>query len=248
MSWVMAGIAGAGLASSIIGGNKAAKSARKAAKTQAEGQNRAMGYMQEREALPMQLREGALGQLGGLYGLPGGTGDQQGFIDAARQDPLYAAMMGNLDEGQNAILRNASALGGLRSGNSRDALARYSTELSNQALLSSYDRRLGGLGGMASLPNNTNAIANMMAGIGQTGAQGQVAGAQAQQAGLGMGLNFGMGVLGPNLGEMFGAGGSAGGSAGGQPQGGMAPGSLVPNSLVSDMWGAPGNFIPASMW
>ena len=123
--------------------------------------------------------------------------------------PLYSAMMGGMDEAERAILRNQAQTGGLRSGNMQDALARQASSLHNNALLTSYQNQLGGLQqgynqaqgqrgaelgamqqsyqnqlaglqGLAQLPSNANAIANQQSGIGQTLAQGRVAGAQAR--------------------------------------------------------------------
>jgi len=158
-----------------------------AAQLEAGYQQQALDYMKEQEELPTQFREGALTQLGGLYGLEGGAGSQQGLINQARQSPLYSSM---LKEGQDAVLRNASATGGLRSGNVQSALADSSTN----ALLTAYDQQLQGLQGMAGLPSNVNSIAQQTSNIGSTYAQGiqgaglatsqgQVASGQALQSG-----------------------------------------------------------------
>jgi hypothetical protein len=156
--------------------------ARKASETQAAYQEKALAYMKEREALPQQFREGSLTKLAGLSGLEGGEGSQQALIDRAQQSPLYGAIMGGMDLSEEAILRNASATGGLRSGNTQDALAENAQQVQNQALLTSYNQQLSGLQGLASLPSNTNAIAGVTAGIGQTLGQGRVAQAQADFA------------------------------------------------------------------
>ena len=87
--------------------------------------------------------------------------------------------MGGLDASEEAILRNQAATGGLRSGDTQDALARNAEELQRQALLTSYNEQLGGIQGLAGLPSNANQIAATTSEVGQTLAQGQTAAAQA---------------------------------------------------------------------
>lgn len=163
-------------------GDAAAESSIQAAKIQAQSQREALNYLKEREEIPQQFREGALQRLGGLYGLDGGEGSQQQFIDAAKSSPLYGAIMGGLDASEDAILRNAGATGGLRSGNVQQALADNAEQLQNRALLNSYNEQLGGIRGLAGLESNANQIAQQISGIGQTLGQGQVAAANAQAA------------------------------------------------------------------
>ena len=194
----------------------AAQATIRGAEIQAQSQREALGYMKEREALPRQFSEGALRGLGGIYGLAGGTGNQQDLINRAIQSPLYQSIMGGQEAGEESILRSASMTGGLRSGDVQSNLYDYNTQLQNQALLQSYNQQLQGLTGMAGLPNNTNQIASMTAGIGQTlgqgmttaggiQAQGQIAGAQAQQAGTQQAFGNLMGLGGLGL-EAYGLG------------------------------------------
>ena len=154
--------------------------ARKASREQAAWQQRGLDYMMEREELPQQFREGALTKLGGMYGLEGGEGNQQEMIDFAQQSPIYKAIMGGRQAGEQAIMRNAGQTGGLRSGNVQHNLYDYNTQLQNQATLTGFNQQMAGLQGLADLPTNTNAIAGAMGGIGQTLAQGRVADKQAQ--------------------------------------------------------------------
>ena len=180
------------------GGDDAADASIKASETQAQWQKDALDYLKQAEAVPQQYREGALNQLGGMYGLEGGTGNQQAVIDRAIQSPLYQQIMGGLDAGENSILRNASATGGLRSGNTQYALADYNTQLQNKALLESYNQQLMGLQGMAGLPSMAPAIASGMSDIGTTYGQGIIAAAQAKQSGGQNNANnmMGLGQLG----------------------------------------------------
>ena len=173
---------------------KAASAATAASSTAAGYQIAALDYMKEREALPRQFSEQALKGLGGLYGMEGGTGNQQELIDQAISSPLYQSIMGGKKAGEESILRNASATGGLRSGDVQSNLYDYNTQLSNQALLQSYNQQLQGLQGMAGLPNNTNNIAQATAGIGQTLGQGTIAAGQAMADGKQQGINNLMGI------------------------------------------------------
>lgn len=175
-----------GFVRNLTGATQAARASEAAAATQAQYQDEALQYLKEAEELPQQFREGALTQLAGLAGLEGGEGSQQQLIDQARMSPLYQAIMGQRQAGEEAILRNQAVTGGLRSGASIGQLTDYGQQLENQALLQSYNQQLGQLQGLAQLPSNVNQIAAQQSGIGQTLAQGQVAAAQArQQGGLG---------------------------------------------------------------
>ena len=185
-----------GFIKDIFGGGDAADAATDSANIQAGAQREALDYLKEREAIPQQFREGALQNIGGIYGLEGGTGSQQELIDRAQASPLYAAIMGGQQAGEQTILRNASALGGLRSGNSRGALTDYGSQLDNRALLESYNQQMSGLQGLAALPSNANQIASTQAGIGNTLAMGDVAAQQAAQAKKGQNTSLALGLLG----------------------------------------------------
>ena len=161
-------------------GDAAADASIQAANIAAAGQTEALDYLKETEALPQQFREGALGQLAGLFGLEGGTGDPDAFMQMAMNSPLYKQLMANQSQGEEAIMRNAAATGGLRSGNVQGNLADYNTRYTNEALTQAYNQQLGGLQGLAGLPSNANAIAQMTAAPGMTQAQGITAGAQSQ--------------------------------------------------------------------
>ena len=143
---------------------------------QVAAQREALAYMKEREALPQQFREGALTQLGGFYGLEGGDPNADQNLQA---NPLFQATIGQLPQQEEAILRNQSATGALRSGGTDMMLA------DNQRMntLSAYQNAMGGLQGLASLPSNANQIASGMAGIGQTQRQGTIGAAQSSIAG-----------------------------------------------------------------
>lgn len=169
-----------GLGAFLGGGDDAGDAARDAAKIQADYQIQALNYLKEREKIPQQFREGALTGLGDIYGL--GTPEaQQKFFSGLKESPIYTAMMEGRGAGEDAILRNASATGGLRSGNANYALADFNKKLQNEALLTSYNTQTQGLQGLAGIQSMAPQIAQATSGIGQTLAQGQVAGANAEQ-------------------------------------------------------------------
>lgn len=180
------------------GGEEAAEASIKGSEIQAKYQREALAYLKEREALPQQFREEALTGLGGLYGLEGGTGDQQALIDRAILSPLYQSIMGGQEAGEESILRSAAMTGGFRSGGVQANLYDYNVQLRNKALLESYNQQLQGLTGLAGLPSGAGQIATQTAGIGQTLSQGQIAAARAEQTGTqqAFGNLLGLGTLG----------------------------------------------------
>lgn len=184
-----------GFVSDVVGGltgSTAADAATEGANIQAQAQREALAYLKQTEEIPQAFREGALTQLGGLYGLEGGEGSQQELIDQARLSPLYQAMVGSQAQGEEAIMRNASMTGGLRSGGVQENLAEFTSDLQNQALLESYNQQLSGLTGLAQLPSNAAQIAQQQSAIGQTLGQGAVAAGQAKQEGMGNMMNMAM--------------------------------------------------------
>lgn len=178
----------------LFGGDDVSDAPKKAASIQANAQREALDYLKEVERLPQQYREGALTQLAGLYGVDGGEGSQQAVIDRAMASPLYQSLLSGRDAGEEAILRNASATGGLRSGNTQAALYDYNARLENDALLNAYNQQVQGLGGLAQLPSLAPAIAQQTGAIGSTLAQGKVASAQAQQAQQQQGIDNALGL------------------------------------------------------
>jgi len=207
MSVVAAAVIGGavvGAGASMYSGSKAASASKSAANTSAnatmaatemqlEFQREQLDYYKELDALPREYREAALTQLGDLY-----TGDgqnQQQFIDRAKNSPIYQAIMGNKKAGNDAIMANASATGGLRTGNTQRALYDSNINLENEALLTAYNDQIQGLSGLAGLPGYEREIGNTMGAMGTTSAagidasgqaiaQGQVASGQAWQQGI----------------------------------------------------------------
>jgi hypothetical protein len=123
-------------------------------------------------------------------------------------------------QGENAILQNASATGGLRGGNIQGALAQFRPALLNQALEQQYSR-LGGMTqlgqrsaagvGAAGMETGTN-ISNLLgqqgaalAGgeLGQAKAYGQILNMPAQFLGMQYGAGRGGSTATPGFGNLF---------------------------------------------
>ena len=83
---------------------------------------------------------GAIGQQQALLGL-GGEQAQQSAIGAIERSPFFSAMA---QQGENALLQQASATGGLRGGNIQGALAQFRPGLLNQMV----QQQMSNLGGL----------------------------------------------------------------------------------------------------
>ena len=184
-------VVGGGL--TYLGATEAAKSSEKgaatmaagatsAAQVQAQSQREQLEYLKEVNELPTQLRDEALAQLGGMSGI-GDANTQQEILDRAKSSPYYQEMMAGQEAGEEAIMRGASATGGLRSGNVQGALYDYSSRLQNQALSSAYGQEVQNLRGLAGLSTGQGQIAQTMGNIGTTQAQGILGASQAQSQG-----------------------------------------------------------------
>ena len=126
---------------------------------------------------------GALQAQQALIGLAGAD-EQQAAIDALKASPQYTSLV---QTGEEAILQNASATGGLRGGNVQNALARYRPEVLAQLIESQYGKlgditQLGqaSAAGQASAGQTTGAnIGNLLTQIGQAQAGSALAQGQA---------------------------------------------------------------------
>lgn len=129
-------------------------------------------------------QQGVLGAQRGLLGLDG-AGPQAQAIAQLKASPMWQSLFG---AGEEAILANASATGGLRGGNTQQSLYR----LGNDTLAQLIERQLANLGGLS---GQYGAIAgqgaNTGANLGQLGAQSatnigniQIGSGQAQAGGI----------------------------------------------------------------
>lgn len=182
-------IAAATLGATVIGGAIQSRSQRRA--SEAQVQSAEVGIDEQRrqfDAVQQLLRPyveagtGALSQQAALIGV-GGEEAQRAAIQAIEQGPEFQALT---RQGEEALLQQASATGGLRGGNIQAALAQFRPQVLSGLIEQQYGR-LGGLTqlgqasaagvGSAGMQTGTN-IANLMQqqGAAQAGgvlAQGQ---------------------------------------------------------------------------
>jgi len=124
----------------------------------------------------MQAGSQALQGLQGLIGLRG-SAEQQKAIQGVESSARFQELA---NQGEQGILQNASATGGLRGGNVQGALAQFRPELLNQLIESQYSK-------LAGLTNLGSGSAQNLLGVGQALTAG-LASAE-QQAGTNIG-NF----------------------------------------------------------
>lgn len=162
----LAGIAigGAGIATGIYSANKAAGAAGDAAQLQSQSaqqgideQRRQFDAIQKLLSPYVNAGTGALSGQQDLLGL-NGSAAQQSSIDALKTSPQFQALT---QQGQDAILANASATGGLRGGNVEASLAQFQPQLLSQLISQQYSR----LGDLTSIGQNA------AAGTGNAGVQ-----------------------------------------------------------------------------
>lgn len=116
--------------------------------------------------------------------------EQAAFVAQQEQSPIFQALA---RQGEEAILQQASATGGLRGGNVQGALAQFRPQLLNQFLEQQYER-LGGLTtlgqqsaagvGSSGITSATN-IADLLGQAGQARAGAALGQAQAFGQGIG---------------------------------------------------------------
>ncbi len=201
--------------------DRAAQSSQQAAQTQAGFQQQALDYLKQVQAPVTEAQTGSLGRLSTMAAQgvnPYQLASQGELVKGINESPLYQALMGGLQTGEESILRNQSMTGGFRSGGTQQNLARLGRDTANQAFLSAYgdrqqrDIQQAGLNQQAfnnqlglestimGQPTQVGNIANLTSGIGQTLAQGQLAATQSriqgQQAAGQNALNIGTSLLG----------------------------------------------------
>lgn len=155
-----------GVAAAVGGAYLSSRSQKKAAETAADAQNQSSDAAiaqqnKQFEALQALLKPytqagtSALGAQQNLLGLNGAAA-QQSAIGGIQGSPLFASLQ---QQGENSILQNASATGGLRGGNTQAALGQFSPQLLNQLVQQQYSN----LGGLTSIGQNA------AAGVGNAG-------------------------------------------------------------------------------
>jgi hypothetical protein len=164
MSWGIVAVAGASLVGGIYSSNKQGKAAGQAADAQSyaaelgiEENRRQFDAIQKLLDPYIKAGTGALTGQQNLIGLNGAPA-QATAIAGIEGSPQFTALM---QQGENAILQNASATGGLRGGNTQGALAQYRPAVLSQLIEQQYGR----LGGLTSVGQNA------AAGVGNAGMQ-----------------------------------------------------------------------------
>lgn len=157
MSWVAAAVVGGAVVGGVMSSNAQKDAASTAADAQTQSSQASIAEQQRQfDALQKLLAPyvgagtGSLSAQQNLLGLNGNDQQQQainGIKNSSQFNELNA-------QGQNAILQNASATGGLRGGNVQGALAQFSPQLLNQMINDQYTK----LGGMTSLSQNAAAM------------------------------------------------------------------------------------------
>ena len=153
---------------------KAADAQGRAAQMGIDAQDRA--YAETRALLEPYVNAGpdALRAMQTQIGMEG-AGPQQEAIDRIAGGPLLQALT---RRGEQAMLQNASATGGLRGGNLQGALAQFRPAMLQAALDQQYAR----LGGLTSLGQQSAAgvgTAGLQTGVNTAGLLGQAGAAQA---------------------------------------------------------------------
>jgi hypothetical protein len=216
---------------SIVGGITGAKQQAKAAEAASEIQGQAADTaIQEQrrqfdmltELLRPYVEAGtpALQRQQALLGLRGAP-EQQAAIGALEQSPLFQSAV---RQGEEALLQQASATGGLRGGNIQAALAQFRPAMLQEQIAQQFER----LGGLTSL-GQASATGQGAAGMGMAGSIGNLL-AQRGQALAGGKLAIGsvprqaFGDL-LTIASMFGGAGRAGRAGGADGAGGGNLGS-----------------------
>lgn len=215
---LLGGALTAGVVGSQLSASKSAAASRQAAAQQAaaqgsaiEVQNQQFQQIQEllrpyveagRPDLTKPYIEAGPGALQAMQGLAGlrGAGEQQAAINQIQQSAQFQELA---RQGEEAILQNAAATGGLRGGNVQAALAQFRPALLNQLIESQYGKLAGltslgstsaenllragqaaAAGTAAAGSQSASNIGNLLVGQGQAQAAGTIGAANAYAQGM----------------------------------------------------------------
>lgn len=152
-----------GVGGSILSNRSANRAAGRAADAQNAADARAIAEQQRQFDALQALMKPYVQASAGVNGVGGSLQAQQNLLGLngnAAQQAAYdqiqnsAGFQSQLQLGQNAMLQNAAATGGLRGGNTQAAMAQFAPALLNQAIASQYQN----LGGITALGQNAAAM------------------------------------------------------------------------------------------
>lgn len=178
---VMAVMGAATIAAGAYSANQQKKAAQGAANAQTAATDKGMEEQRRQfDAVQKLLSPYVAGGEKGLAGQQdflglNGKPAQQAAIDGIQNSAQFGAMA---QQGENAILQNASATGGLRGGNTEGALAQFRPQLLSGLINEQYGR-LGGLAQMGQASAAGVGAAGMQTGDNITALLGQQGSAQA---------------------------------------------------------------------
>lgn len=191
MSWAAVAVVGGAVVGGVLASNAQSDAAETAAGAQTASSDASIAEQRRQfEAIQKLLSpyaaagESAIGGQQGLLGLAGPDAQRQA-IAGIESSPQFQSMM---QQGENAILQNASATGGLRGGNVQATLAQFRPQLLSQLIESQFNKlgTISGLGqasaaGQAAAAQQTGAnIGNALTQQGQAAAGAALAQGQAQ--------------------------------------------------------------------
>jgi len=147
MAWIATAIIGSAVVGGVLSSNAQKSAAKTAANAQTQATDQSMAEQRRQfDAIQAMFRPyveaggGALARQLDLTGVSGPEA-QQRAIQAIEMGPEFAAMT---RQGEEAILQNAAATGGLRGGNVQASLAKFRPEVLSSLINQQY-QRLGGL-------------------------------------------------------------------------------------------------------
>lgn len=215
-------VAGIGAGSSLVGAKAQSKAASDASDAQVvstqlsvDEQRRQFDAVIELMAPFVSAGTDATGAMADLVGINGANA-QQASIEGISESPELAAA---IQTGEEALLQNASATGGLRGGNTQAALAQFRPQMLAQQIGTQY-QRLGGLSGIGQAAAGGQAAASQNFADSVSGLYQQQGAAIAGNAlARGNAIQSGLGGIGQSFGQLLGgvqapAGASAFGSWG----------------------------------
>lgn len=197
--WVAGGVVVSSIGSSLISSNASSDASDAASSANRQAQLQQMQQMQQIMNMLKPYRKAGKAGLAGETDLLGlnGADKQQAAISSLEQSPYFTSLVQN---GENAILQNASATGGLRGGNTQGALAQFRPAMLAQTIENQYNK----LAGLAA--RGQNAAVNTGAGMSQYGSSiGNLIGQNGQMQAQGIMAQGQTGAdLFGQLGQLFG--------------------------------------------